>query len=103
VLDTAIGRPAVGVPVTLEFYDGGWKTIGRGHTDTEGRSREICDGDIEIGTYRLTFDTAAYFNARDVEGFYPVAQIVFEVRDPSRHHHVPLLLAPYGYSTYRGT
>lgn len=103
VLDTAIGRPAVGVSVVLEFLDGEWKTIGRGHTDTDGRARQLCDGDIEPGTYRLTFDTAAYFDARDVEGFFPVAQIVFEVRDPSRNCHVPLLLAPYGYSTYRGS
>ena len=75
VLDTAIGRPAVGVSVTLEFYgsSGEWKTIGHGRTDTEGRARQLCDGDIEAGTYRLTFDTAAYFNARDVEGFFPVA------------------------------
>jgi 5-hydroxyisourate hydrolase len=104
VLDTAIGRPAVGVPVTVEILAAGeWKRIGRGHTDSEGRARELCDGDIEAGTYRLTFDTAAYFEARDVEGFFPVAQIVFEVRDPSKHHHVPLLLSPFGYSTYRGS
>jgi 5-hydroxyisourate hydrolase len=93
VLDTAIGRPAIGVPVT----------IGRAHTDPEGRARDLCGEDIAAGTYRLTFDTAAYFDARDVEGFFPVAQVVFEVRDPSHHYHVPLLLAPYGYSTYRGT
>ncbi|HEV8609719.1 MAG TPA: hydroxyisourate hydrolase [Thermoanaerobaculia bacterium] len=103
VLDTAIGRPAVGVPVTLELYDGEWKTVGRGHTDPEGRARDLCGGAIEAGRYRLTFDTAVYFNARDVEGFFPIAQIVFEVRDPTHHYHVPLLLAPYGYSTYRGT
>ena len=105
VLDTSVGRPAVGVPVTLEFYDpsGEWKTIGRARTDPEGRARDLCEGAIQSGTYRLTFDTASYFDARDVEGFFPVAQIVFEVRDPSHHYHVPLLLAPYGYSTYRGT
>ncbi|HEY6065513.1 MAG TPA: hydroxyisourate hydrolase [Thermoanaerobaculia bacterium] len=105
VLDTAIGRPAIGVPVTLELHEpsGGWKVIGRGHTNPEGRLSDLCPGAIEAGRYRLTFDTAAYFDARDVEGFFPVAQIVFEVRDPTHHYHVPLLLAPYGYSTYRGT
>jgi hydroxyisourate hydrolase len=104
VLDTARGRPAVGVPVTLEIRtDDGWKMLGRGHTDADGRARELCDGDIEVGRYRLTFDTAAYFDAIDVEGFFPVAQVVFDVRDSKNHHHVPLLLSPFGYSTYRGS
>lgn len=104
VLDTARGLPAAGVPVTLEVRAGdGWKTLGRGRTDADGRARELHEGDIENGTYRLTFDTTPYFESVDVEGFFPVAQIVFDVRDASRHHHVPLLLSPYGYSTYRGS
>ena len=104
VLDTARGRPAAGVPVTLEVRAGdGWKTLGRARTDADGRAREICDGEIEKGTYRLTFDTGAYFGSLDVDGFFPVAQVVFEVRDASRPHHVPLLLSPFGYSTYRGS
>jgi 5-hydroxyisourate hydrolase len=104
VLDTARGRPAAGVPVTLETRSGdGWRTLGRTRTDPDGRARDLFDGAIAAGTYRLTFDTAAYFAAAGVEGFFPVAQVVFEVRDPSAHHHVPLLLSPFGYSTYRGT
>ena len=104
VLDTARGRPAAGVPVTLEVRSGdAWRALGRAHTDADGRARDICDGDIEVGTYRLTFDTAAYFEKIDVEGFFPVAQIVFDVRDARQHHHVPLLLSPFGYSTYRGS
>jgi 5-hydroxyisourate hydrolase len=101
VLDTSRGRPATGVPVTLEVRSGGdeWRALGRGRTDADG----LVDGELTAGTYRLTFDTAAYFDACGVEGFYPLAQIVFEVRDPSQHHHVPLLLSPFGYSTYRGS
>ena len=104
VLDTARGRPAVGVPVTLEvLYAGEWKTLGRARTDADGRARALADGDIEAGRYRLTFDTAAYFESSGVEGFFPVAQIVFDVRDARQSHHVPLLLSPFGYSTYRGS
>jgi hydroxyisourate hydrolase len=104
VLDTARGRPAAGVPVTLEVRAGdGWKILGHGRTDADGRARELHEGDIEIGTYRLTFDTTAYFESVGAEGFFPVVEIFFDVRDASRHHHVPLLLSPYGYSTYRGS
>jgi len=104
VLDTARGRPAEGVPVTLEVRSGGdWKTLGRGSTDADGRARELADGALAAGTYRLTFETAAYFASTGVEGFYPEVQVVFEVRDSSQHHHVPLLLSPFGYSTYRGS
>ncbi|MGH9391320.1 MAG: hydroxyisourate hydrolase [Vicinamibacteria bacterium] len=104
VLDTARGRPAEGVPVTLEVRSGGdWKTLGRGSTDSDGRARDLSAGETAPGTYRLTFETAAYFASTGVEGFYPEVQVVFEVRDPSQHHHVPLLLSPFGYSTYRGS
>ena len=104
VLDTARGLPAVGVPITLQVRVGDeWKTIGRGKTDADGRARELGHGDIEVGSYRLIFDTAAYFEATDVEGFFPVVQIEFDVRDAGRTHHVPLLLSPFGYSTYRGS
>jgi 5-hydroxyisourate hydrolase len=104
VLDTARGRPAAGVPVTLEARSGdGWKILGRARTDPDGRAGDLYNDAITAGTYRLTFDTASYFAAAGVEGFFPVAQVVFEVRDPSAHHHVPLLLSPFGYSTYRGT
>lgn len=104
VLDTARGGPAVGVRITLEvLYAGEWRTIGQARTDADGRARSLADGDIEAGRYRLTFDTAGYFESSGIEGFFPVAQVVFDVRDASRPHHVPLLLSPFGYSTYRGS
>ena len=104
VLDTARGRPAAGVPIHLEVKDGaGWRSLGRGVTDADGRLRTLVSGAIEAGVYRITFDTAAYFRSHGVDGFYPEAAIVFEVRAPGEHYHVPLLLSPYGYSTYRGS
>ena len=104
VLDTSRGVPAEGVSVRLERrQEDGWWPVGAGRTDADGRARDLAPGDSVAGTYRLTFETAEYFASRGVEGFYPVVEVVFEVRDPSRHHHVPLLLSPFGYSTYRGS
>ncbi|MFO0619356.1 MAG: hydroxyisourate hydrolase [Polyangiaceae bacterium] len=105
VLDTACGKPAAGVPVRLELRQGeGWVELGRGETDADGRLRTLLDGRVlEAGVHRITFDTGAYFRGLDVQGFYPEAAIVFEVRDATEHHHVPLLLQPYGYATYRGS
>ena len=100
VLDTANGRPAARVPITLERRDGdGWTRIGSGVTDEDGRLRTLTGPDIETGTYRITFDTRSYFP----DGFFPETSIVFDVRDPAQHYHVPLLLSPFGYSTYRGS
>jgi 5-hydroxyisourate hydrolase len=106
VLDTVRGRPAIGVPFTLEARgDGGeWRAVGRGATDGDGRAKLLApESLIPAGTYRVIFDTGAYFRAWNVEGFYPEVVIVFEVHQASQHYHVPLLLAPYGYSTYRGS
>lgn len=104
VLDTSRGRPAEGVPVRLERrQDDAWQSVGSSSTDGDGRARDLVSGEPAAGTYRLTFDTAAYFSSRGVEAFYPVVEVVFEVRDASQHHHVPLLLSPFGYSTYRGS
>jgi len=99
VLDTARGRPAAGIPVVLELRasDGGWVEVGRGTTDDDGRLRTLTGPTIEAGTYRIIFNTAAY------SGFFPEVAIVFEVRDVAQHYHVPLLLSPFGYSTYRGS
>lgn len=102
VLDTARGAPASGVPVTLEHHDGaGWVRIAQGRTDGDGRLRDWVPEDRwTAGRYRLTFDTEAYLG----EGaFFPTAVIVFQVSAPHRHHHVPLLLSPYGLTTYRGS
>ena len=105
VLDTARGRPAVGVPIVLERATGdGWEHVGRGATDADGRLRDlIADGaPVADGRYRLTFDTGAYFRDRGEAAFYPEVVVVFTVV-ADEHHHVPLLLSPFGYSTYRGS
>ncbi len=106
ILDVAGGRPAGDVPVVLEVLAGGnWKEIGRGKTDADGRARELLPSDFNLaaGVYRLTFDTSAYFSAQNIEGFYPTVTVAFIIRDAAQHYHVPLLLSPYGYSTYRGS
>jgi len=105
VLDTAKGRPAPGVRVMLEHLvdDGNWIAVGEGLTDDSGRvaqllgSRNVLNG----GFYRLIFFVAEYF--KDQDYFYPQVAVDFLVRDPSTHYHVPLLLSPYGYTTYRGS
>lgn len=106
ILDTSRGRPAAAVPVALSIRGegGAWREIGRGETDADGRLRTLVPAEaaLQIGVYRITFDTGAYFAALGVEGFYPEASIVFTVR-ADEHHHVPLLLNPFGYSTYRGS
>ena len=106
VLDTARGRPAARVPVTLEQLSAeGWQTLGQGTTDDDGRLRHLLPDDFKLaaGVYRLIFDTGVYFGMQGVETFYPHAAVCFNVRDPAQHYHVPLLLSPYGYSTYRGS
>jgi 5-hydroxyisourate hydrolase len=106
VLDTARGRPASGVRVTLETRagDGTWTVVGSGATDGDGRLRDLLDAGAlaSPGVYRLRFDTGAYFASLGTESFYPEVTVEFQVRD-ARHHHIPLLLSPYGYSTYRGS
>lgn len=107
VLDTSTGRPASGLGVLLETQrtGGEMEQVSRARTDQDGRVRELVPGavDLQPGTYRLTFETGAYFESMEVEGFYPRVSVLFSVRDPAQHHHVPLLLSPYGYSTYRGS
>jgi 5-hydroxyisourate hydrolase len=105
ILDTSAGRPAQGITVVLETHAGGaWKIIGRGMTDADGRvSSLLPEGKLVAGTYRLRFETGAYFAGRHVAAFYPSVEITFEVRDAAQHYHVPLLLSPFGYTTYRGS
>ena len=106
VLDTARGRPAAGVPVRLERRQGAaWETLSTATTGADGRVGSLLPTGVPLaaGVYRLTFDLAAYFGARGEASFYPEASIVFEVREPDEHHHVPLLVSPHGYTTYRGS
>ena len=106
VLDIARGRPASGMPVTLEVRAGsGWRGIGRTVTDEDGRAQQLQRADVSLtaGIYRLTFGVETYFQREGIESFYPEASVVFHVRDVDQHYHVPLLLSPYGYSTYRGS
>ena len=105
VLDTSLGRPAAGVPVRLEQASGASRPIGKGVTDADGRLRTLVAEGTKLapGAYRLVFDTAAYFAARGTTGFFPEVAIVFEIGDAGQHYHVPLLLSPFGYSTYRGS
>ena len=106
VLDISLGRPAVGVPVTLAWSDGDdWRALSTHVTDGDGRVRQMLSPNVETrtGDYRLTFDTHSYFSAHGVQGLYPVVQITFTVTDGSSHLHIPLLLTANGYSTYRGS
>jgi len=106
VLDTARGRPAEGIAVKLEVRAGdGWKLLGQGRTDANGRCNALVpeNARLDPGTYRLVFDVGGYFGSQHTATFYEVIPIVFIIRDPEAHYHVPLLVSPYGYSTYRGS
>jgi 5-hydroxyisourate hydrolase len=120
VLDTALGRPAAGVQVRLERAGGeevdspenAWGAeeavlrawpLAEATTDQDGRVRELGPERIAPGAYRLVFATAPYFEATGQQGFFPEVTITFTVDDASQHYHVPLLLSPYSYSTYRGS
>ena len=107
VLDTSQGRPAAGVPAVLAIREpsGAWRDLGLGVTDDDGRIGDLLAADhaLAVGVYRLTFDVATYFQGQGKETFYPGIAITFEICAPSEHYHVPLLLSPYGYSTYRGS
>ena len=107
VLDLAHGRPAKNVPVRLERRDlsGEWIRLASSSTDGDGRCAQLLpDGEmVRPGLYRLVFDTASYHDAQEVEGFYPVVEITFHVKEGESAFHIPLLLSPYGFSTYRGS
>jgi 5-hydroxyisourate hydrolase len=107
VLDLALGKPARGVAVKLELQtrDRGWIALSERITDDDGRVKDLLaeGARLDAGRYRLTFATGEYFRGRSQDFFHPEAVITFEVRDGSQHHHVPLLLSPFGYSTYRGS
>ncbi|CAA0136462.1 5-hydroxyisourate hydrolase [Mycolicibacterium vanbaalenii] len=100
VLDAMTGTPAVGVGVTVTDTSGG--TVAVACTDDDGRVTSLAT-DLTVGVYRLRFDTGGYFAATDVTAFYPEVVIAFEITDTVEHYHVPLLLSPFAYSTYRGS
>jgi len=97
VLDTSIGAPVPELPVRLDVRTGdGWRPVADDHTDEDGR---IGDLPTNAGVYRLVFDTSGYLS----EAFYPEVVVVFRVSSADEHYHVPLLLSPFGYTTYRGS
>jgi 5-hydroxyisourate hydrolase len=107
VLDTVRGKPAEDVPVRLERQEqsGNWLALTSARTDRDGRCGQLLSEgtSLRAGLYRLTFDTANYFAAGKIDGLYPVVEITFQVRDGDSNFHIPLLLSPNGYTTYRGS
>ncbi|MFI6574839.1 hydroxyisourate hydrolase [Nocardiopsis sp. NPDC050513] len=107
ILDASLGRPARDVPVRLEGAADAertsWKTVAEGRTDDDGRVPDLGPDRLAAGCYRVVFDTAAYFAATGQTGFYPEVTVVFDLADEDAHYHVPLLLSPFAYSTYRGS
>lgn len=106
VLDVSRGKPAAGIAVLLTMLQASneWKLIGEGVTNTDGRVTDLLSADaLQIGSYRLAFSTADYFQSQNIAAFYPRVIIEFNVAAPLEHYHVPLLLSPFGYSTYRGS
>lgn len=105
VLDTSRGSPASGVPVSLSVETGDtWRLVRRATTDSDGRATLAGEGEIAAaGRFRIRFEVEGYLTAHAGAAFYPRVDVVFSIADPSCHHHVPLLLSPFGYSTYRGS
>jgi len=105
VLDTSRGLPAVGVSVALAVLeDDRFLELGRAVTDTDGRVKHLLGAHpLRVGVYRLSFEAGAHYRAAGQVSFYERIEIQFHVIDPSQHYHVPLLLSPFGYSTYRGS
>ena len=107
ILDTSRGRPAAGVLVKLEALNAGkgWSQMAQAQTDEDGRVKAFVlpDPRLTAGTYRLVFDVGGYFEALNQETFYPEVVVTFRMEGGSEHYHVPLLISPFGYSTYRGS
>ncbi|RJT97415.1 hydroxyisourate hydrolase [Arthrobacter frigidicola] len=109
VLDTGTGRPAAGMAARLlRRTDGNWEQVGEGTTDVDGRIKDFGIKDpgpavLPVGIYRIEFDTGTYFESSGVESFFPEVALSFSVASASEHYHVPLLLSPFAYSTYRGS
>ena len=104
VLDAVTGRPAAGVAVALERRGtDGWAPVAEGRTDGDGRVGRFGPDELDAGVYRVTFAVAAYFAEQGQQAFYPEVVISFTLDEPAAHYHVPLLLSPYAFSTYRGS
>ncbi len=104
ILDTAAGKPAAGVAVELYARDGeAWVQIATGTTDADGRVKDLGPERLQSGNYRLQFDTGAYFAGIKTDTFFPEVSLTFAVEESQGHYHVPLLLSPFAYSTYRGS
>ena len=101
ILDTSIGNPAAGVKVTLEILDGDWKEIASGVTNDDGRF--AFENEVKIGKYRINFHTEEYFEKTKTEYFFLETPVAFHITNINRKYHVPLLVNPFGYSTYRGS
>lgn len=101
ILDASIGLPAAGVSVALVAADG--TAIADAATNEDGRVPELGPQTLESGNYRIVFGTGEYFAARNVEAFYPAVTVDFTVQADQKHYHIPLLLSPFAYSTYRGS
>lgn len=105
ILDTSRGTPAEGITICLERKtpDDSWQSIKQDVTDSDGRVPNMANGSFETGHYRISFLVDEYFQTQNVNSFYPIVHIEFIVDDANQHYHVPLLLNPFGYSTYRGS
>jgi 5-hydroxyisourate hydrolase len=107
VLDIARGGPAAGIVVVVEkhIHEEGWAELARGTTNADGRITDLLSPEpgLESGVYRLRFGTGTYFASHGLRGFYPEVHVLVNLDDSAAHYHIPLLLSPYGYSTYRGT
>lgn len=105
ILDTTKGKPAVGVPIILyQQQKNDWTELAKGITNADGRIPDLLSKDriLEIGTYKMKFETKSYFDKDHIASFYPYVEIVFDITT-KEHYHIPLLLNPFGYSTYRGS
>jgi 5-hydroxyisourate hydrolase len=105
VLDTALGKPAQGLLLRIDLLaEGTFRNLGSDQTNSDGRVPDLLHGQaLQAGTYRVVFDTEPYLRATGQNVFYPYVEIVFRVASASENYHIPLLLSPYGYSTYRGS
>jgi 5-hydroxyisourate hydrolase len=106
ILDTAHGRPAAGVPVTLaRLTKSTWSLLNDDHTDADGRCKNMLPPthQLQPGVYRIHFTTAVYYEQQQLQGLYPFVEVAFTVTDSNQHYHIPLLLTANGYTTYRGS